>query len=420
MSVGVTQVAASLFHDVSDDDYYVDEVEFLNGKEVIYGYPDGTFRPDDQITREQAALMVVRALDLDTEERENVEFSDVSTLLDGYEAIAVVMEEGLFTDFVSGSEFRPDQPLTRGEMAAILVNAYDFASFSTSTDFLDLDSHWAQDDVVALVDNEITAGYNDGTFRPDNPVTRAEFSVFMARAEDPQFREDLPDVSYQWAGEWHRHFQVDGRSGVLTISNETDDQFSFEINVASGGHAGNLDGEVIVDGREASFYDGESGCELDFTLYDSKVEITSPDRFKCSVFGGMQAPPFDGEYHEEELEVDTGQGYLYERGIFDTEEQDRGFYELVGEGYEDFANRFQYPYSEENLDGWDATVVSDFVPGIVAMRAIIMFDDDGHYWAVVDGEGGIKYYSNDEHYQDQLPKTIDDWNTSDSVEYMND
>ncbi|MCL7746780.1 M14 family zinc carboxypeptidase [Halalkalibacter alkaliphilus] len=176
------------FTDVRDGHPSIEEIVWLSNRNIINGYSDGTFKPSNHITRRQAALMIARAFELDLEKRPNTNFTDVATTLNGYEEIAAVIDEGLFAEFVKGDQFGPNQPLTRAEMATILTNAYQLSSTSTLSHITDIQSHWAEAHITTLVEHNITTGFTDHTFRPESPLTRAHFSVFMARTEEPTFR----------------------------------------------------------------------------------------------------------------------------------------------------------------------------------------------------------------------------------------
>ena len=78
--------------------------------------------------------------------------------------------------------FYPNKTLTRAEMAAIINRAFQLEENNTKVSFKDISTkHWAYKDIQALVGNKITTGYKDNTFRPNQSITRAEFSAFMAR-----------------------------------------------------------------------------------------------------------------------------------------------------------------------------------------------------------------------------------------------
>lgn len=174
------------FTDVSYDFWAFNEISYLQGKSVIGGYQDGTFRPNNNLTRSQAALMVTRALGLDTRNVKDPGLKDITSTDNAYAAIAAVMEEGLFSDFVN-REFKPNQFLTRGEMASILVKAFELSGNGATT-FKDTTNHWAKQHISLLAENNITTGYDDNTFRPENLLSRAQFSVFFARATHENFK----------------------------------------------------------------------------------------------------------------------------------------------------------------------------------------------------------------------------------------
>ncbi|WP_158738015.1 S-layer homology domain-containing protein [Alteribacillus sp. YIM 98480] len=86
---------AANFTDVSDDFWAKDSIEYLAKREIINGYSDGSFKPNQDITRSQAAAMIVRALDLDTSGRPHADFSDVSDNHPNDRVINAVSDEGI-------------------------------------------------------------------------------------------------------------------------------------------------------------------------------------------------------------------------------------------------------------------------------------------------------------------------------------
>jgi hypothetical protein len=183
LPVSMTE-AKSKFKDVPDDFWAKTEIEFLSSKGIIKGFSDGAFRPDQPVKRVQAAIMITRALGLDTSNRPNPGFQDIKNLdKEAYNAIAAVVDEGIFP---KGKTFRPNEALSRADMAVALVKAYDLKGtyHKPITDV----SKELYPYVSALAANGITKIYQDGTFKPNNTVTRAQFSVFFARVLEPSFR----------------------------------------------------------------------------------------------------------------------------------------------------------------------------------------------------------------------------------------
>ncbi|WP_042478172.1 leucine-rich repeat protein [Bacillus ndiopicus] len=155
-----------------------DMIEDIAGRCWIKGYPDSTFKPNDPIQRQHVAVIFARAFDLPAT-REMQDFTDVSANHRYYDAIAKMYQAGVF-DGVDG-KFKPEAPMTRAHMAKLLVEAFDLTSDGTST-FQDVPAtHWAKDYIAILADNEVALGDN-GNFKPNDPVTRAQFVAFMYRA----------------------------------------------------------------------------------------------------------------------------------------------------------------------------------------------------------------------------------------------
>ncbi|WP_017756473.1 S-layer homology domain-containing protein [Calidifontibacillus oryziterrae] len=167
------------FKDVPSNHWAYKSIGFLSSRNTIRGFEDGTFRPSGEITRAMAAAMIAREFNL-TESDNPLKFTDVKANHYAYNAIKAVSEKGLINGRTA-TEFAPDAPLSRAEMAAVLVKAYNLSGKTDKT-FADVStSHWASAAINALAANGITGGFEDGTYRPSKPTTRAEFSSFMER-----------------------------------------------------------------------------------------------------------------------------------------------------------------------------------------------------------------------------------------------
>ncbi|RXJ02951.1 hypothetical protein DS745_05040 [Anaerobacillus alkaliphilus] len=168
------------FTDMKTGHWALSAISMLNDRNVITGMFDGSFRPNQSITREQAAIMLVRELGIKLDNRPDPGFADVTKSTPNYNVIAAVADEGLFTG-KTGNRFEPRETLTRAEMAVILQRAYKLNGVSDVT-FKDVASkHWANGAIQALAANDVTKGFPDGTFKPSSDTTRAEFSVFLSR-----------------------------------------------------------------------------------------------------------------------------------------------------------------------------------------------------------------------------------------------
>ena len=165
------------------------DILFLYKKGIIGGYPDGTFRPNEPITRAQASAMLLRALDIPLLENPTATFKDVSKQSPHYRTLATINEKGVLRG--ENGYMRPAEQTTRAQMAAILRRAFDLP-LEQKPMFIDVSpDNWAFADINSVALNRIAGGYQDGTFKPGNPVTRAQFSSFLARAIDDKMK--LPE-----------------------------------------------------------------------------------------------------------------------------------------------------------------------------------------------------------------------------------
>ncbi|WP_102273767.1 S-layer homology domain-containing protein [Cytobacillus massiliigabonensis] len=168
------------FKDVNSKYWAYKEIMYLADKGIISGYPTGEFKPGDQLTRSHAAILLARALNLNTANIKDPGFKDVPQTHRYYSIIASVANAGIMGG-KEGNLFDPEGKLTRAQMAGILQNAYKLQGMP-SKDFADVKpSYWAYRAIGALAYNEITTGYPDNTFKPGDTVTRAQYSAFLYR-----------------------------------------------------------------------------------------------------------------------------------------------------------------------------------------------------------------------------------------------
>ncbi|MGD6961124.1 S-layer homology domain-containing protein [Fictibacillus phosphorivorans] len=154
------------------------EVATLVENEVISGFPDSTFRPDVNLTRTQAAIMFANALDLDTANLTDPGFKDVAKSYRFYPQIAAVQEAGIFLGDGKGN-FNGNQELTRGEMAAALVRAYDLTN-RKETPFTDVGGVF-KPSIEIIYSYNITNGISETKYGTNEKISRRDFSIFLFR-----------------------------------------------------------------------------------------------------------------------------------------------------------------------------------------------------------------------------------------------
>ncbi|MFZ4451117.1 S-layer homology domain-containing protein [Salibacterium aidingense] len=177
-------VAEAAFEDVDSSHWASEEIQYIADRNMVSGYEDGAFRPNEKVSRGQTAKMLSAALELELDGEADFQDVEEDSAFSPY--IAAVAEEGIMTG--DGERFEPNEELTRAEMAVVLSRAFDLEGDSQEL-FSDVPSdYWAATSIQRLVDNRITSGHEDGTFGPGETATRAHFSVFLARTMNEEFR----------------------------------------------------------------------------------------------------------------------------------------------------------------------------------------------------------------------------------------
>ncbi|MCM3636613.1 NlpC/P60 family protein [Sporosarcina luteola] len=178
--------AAPTYSDVPLTHSASKEIEYLVGNGILTEAP--SFGVNETIMRIEAAEMIVKALGLETEGLPDVDFIDVSPSDKYYAIIQAAASSGFMTGNAN-QEFMPHGQLSRAEAASILVSAFSLEGKS-QTLFRDVPaSYWASHAIGILVENEITFGYSDGLFKPTASLTKGHFSTFLARILNPEFRQ---------------------------------------------------------------------------------------------------------------------------------------------------------------------------------------------------------------------------------------
>lgn len=146
---------------------------------LIKGYPDGSFRPNNTITRAEFMVLVNKAFDFT--DKENIDFTDVFKQEWYYNAVATAVSAGYIGGYPDGS-MKPNNPISRQEVTVILSKVTKIAQKLEGINrFTDADkiADWAKGYVGAAVAEGYMGGYPDGTFKPLNNITRAEAVVTL-------------------------------------------------------------------------------------------------------------------------------------------------------------------------------------------------------------------------------------------------
>lgn len=150
----------------------------------IIGYEDGTVRPGANITRAEVATIFFRLLTDETRESywsQSSGFTDVASGAWYNNAVSTLTRAGILDGYEDGS-FRPNASITRAEFTKIAVSFFKHVGGASSNPFNDVpDSAWYAEFVKAAAELGLIDGYEDGTFRPNAPITRAEACTIVNR-----------------------------------------------------------------------------------------------------------------------------------------------------------------------------------------------------------------------------------------------
>ncbi|RSL33636.1 hypothetical protein D7Z54_10020 [Salibacterium salarium] len=155
-------------------------IGYLEARDIISGYPDGTFDPNKPIPRKHAASMLVKALDLEVPDDYTLQANDVAEDSPYYSALKTVEYHGLMTG--SDNEIRANETMTRAQMASVLVAAYEekLPAGDEPHVFEDVSQdYWNYEAIDKLYQNGLTT---EDPYRPGEDVTRSQFARFLERA----------------------------------------------------------------------------------------------------------------------------------------------------------------------------------------------------------------------------------------------
>lgn len=179
-----------VFTDI-DATSHADAIRAVTEAGIAQGFASQTFRPDDDITRGQMASLVARSAAVPAVDAPTT-FADTSGTTHEA-AIDALTDAGVAVGFPDGT-FRPNLPVSRGQMAAFLARAFE-PPVSTTVRFSDVAGTTHEAAINALAEAGITVGYRDGSYRPGRSVTRGEVATFIARSLELVSRIDPPPGS---------------------------------------------------------------------------------------------------------------------------------------------------------------------------------------------------------------------------------
>ena len=179
-AMGSIQVAAKDFKDVKKSHPNYEAIQYMQNKGFISGYPDGTFRPSESISRKHVAKLLDNALKL-PQGNSAISYYDVPTWHPYYAPIMKLTAAGIFSGGLDGY-FNPESNVTRIQMAKVLDIAFDLYMTKQNAFYDVYTDHWGYTHANALSASGVASGYPGGEFKPNEAVTRAHYAQFLYAA----------------------------------------------------------------------------------------------------------------------------------------------------------------------------------------------------------------------------------------------
>ncbi|WP_082786715.1 choice-of-anchor I family protein [Sporosarcina psychrophila] len=254
--IKANEVEIPTFSDVKniESHHFYDSVTSLASRGIVKGFADGTFKPNQSVTRGQIASVLAQTLGLDTKNVKNPGFKDLKLTDPHYGGIAALVEAGIVKGY-DDKTFKPGGSLTRAHIAKMISIGFNLEEAKlTNSPFKDVKAeHWFADYVQALITNEITTGTTPTTFEPNAFVTRGQMASLIVRSETASL-VDQNDSTVKNTGK------------LVSVTNES-------VKLSTGTYAMSADMKEVLNASNSAAL---SGAVLDYTVKDGVlIEIAS-------------------------------------------------------------------------------------------------------------------------------------------------
>ncbi|MGQ4649345.1 S-layer homology domain-containing protein [Lyngbya aestuarii] len=189
-----------LFRDIPNDFWARAAIRVAASMGFISGFPDGTFRPQQSLTKVQALVSLVNGLGLAGTSAHLLQFYSDRAQIPSYatEAVATATQKQLVVNYPQINQLKPILPISRAEIAALIYQAlvatgradaitspYIVALDQYIASFRDLQGHWAADFIRRLGNLDLVSGFADGSFKPDSLLNRAQYAALLVKIFNP-------------------------------------------------------------------------------------------------------------------------------------------------------------------------------------------------------------------------------------------
>jgi len=195
------QAQAVRYSDVPTNHWAYYAIQYLSDRGIMTGYPDGTFKPNNPLRREETAVMLTRLFGIQGVSPETASFKDVSVKDWSFPYVEVIKKTRVMADLLLDDTFKPDAYVTRIEFVAIQVRSLAMKYYADNihkdeiqdaisefTDYAQI-PNWAKGYLTVALRSKTIKGYPDSTFQPNRYLSRAEIAYLlydMLREPDSQ------------------------------------------------------------------------------------------------------------------------------------------------------------------------------------------------------------------------------------------
>ncbi|MGO4888772.1 S-layer homology domain-containing protein [Anaerobacillus sp. MEB173] len=289
--------AAVSFNDVVAGSYYAEAVNKMAEAGFIQGVGNGNFGTNQELLRRDAAVLFSRALLWDVENVSATNFTDVEAGKYYHNAVAKAVELGVIAG-KSSTKFAPADKLTRGEMAVLLTRALNLTvDPSVNVPLKDIAGHPYENAIKAVYQAGLTTGFEDGTYRAGDTVTRAQFATFLYR--DAQIQENVASqlkfevksvkgltsvVDSESEGQYLQ-FGINGENKAANLEDLKEAGYEVEFQVTNeavlvDAATGELDADALTDGQK---FDYKVVITKDDVVVESDVVTVSVEEFAATI-----------------------------------------------------------------------------------------------------------------------------------------
>lgn len=284
------------FTDVADDFWAKNVIQEAYRGEFLSGFPDNSFKPNDNVQRAQVIVSLVNGLGLSASDGTVLStYSDRAAIPDyAKDEVNTATKKKIVVSYPDTKQLDPTKDATRAEVAAMVYQALVDANqvsevnsdyiVSASKTFPDIQNHWAKPFIEGLLDKGLISGFGDGTFKPNEKMTRAQYAALLVKAFDPEPKREAKnflDVSDKsWAKDViqkaYRGGFLSGYPGDMFRQGDNVERVQVLVSLVNGLELSESDDNAL-DFYEDSDDIPEYGKEEVATATKKQIVVNHPD-----------------------------------------------------------------------------------------------------------------------------------------------